>query len=358
MRLRQWIVEASERLRAGRDLGRSVLNLSWTRSTSTTFCGLPEDVLVCILSHCSLRDLISCMSVCRLLGTVVRTNGSLLRYKTLLAANGMVDGPTDYPGKLQMLLEYVAASGRGTFVSTNARYKFPINAGNDGLTMSLSFSSCISYIVTKRLEGVAEVYAPPEVPGRRIMRHWSVALDTFPGESNRAVAVDPAQNLLLVFQKERPSESEWDVAVHIRSLHDPWTPHPDAVLPIVHTAPSLLVFSSVSEIQIHRQIVAWMQYSDDTGIGSQIEIWDWQAGRMIWRHQFGQEVSFTLLDVDHIVVTSNGWLDLRVFRYDPSSDPTVDILRLKLPDPLLSQTTRRLAFLILLRTLLSGQTRT
>ena len=49
------------------------------------------------------------------------------------------------------------------------------------------------------------------------------------------------------------------------------------------------------------------------------------------RHQFGRNVSFALLDTAHIVVTHNGWPDLRVFQTDPQSDPSVDILRLKLP---------------------------
>lgn len=138
---------------------------------------------------------------------IVRTNSCLLRYQTLLAANGMVDGPSDHPEKVQMLLDYTAASGNGTYVSTNAQHNCPINAGNNDWTVSLSFSSCISYLVTKPSEAVVEVYAAPEVPGRRSMRHWTVALDTFPGESDRALAVDPAQDLLLLFQNE--TYSEW-----------------------------------------------------------------------------------------------------------------------------------------------------
>ncbi len=140
---------------------------------------------------------------------------------------------------------------------------------------------------------------------------------------------------------ERSPECCRDVAVHIRSLQDAFTPHPNAVLPILHTAPSLLMLSHLSAIQIHRHHVAWMQLSRDTGLGAQIEIWDWQAGRMIWvrcsmstiarpshtdqpwrqRHQFGVEVSFALLDAAHIVVTSNTWKDLRVFRFDPLRIP-------------------------------------
>ena len=69
--------------------------------------------------------------------------------------------------------------------------------------------------------------------------------------------------------------------MHIRLLSDPWTPHPDAMLPVLRTAPSMLLLSDLSAIQIHHRHVAWMQFSD-TGFGSQIEIWDWQAGRMIW----------------------------------------------------------------------------
>ena len=49
------------------------------------------------------------------------------------------------------------------------------------------------------------------------------------------------------------------------------------------------------------------------------------------RHQFGVKVSFALLDAAHIVVTHDGWPDLRVFQTDPQSDPSVDVLRLKLP---------------------------
>ena len=138
---------------------------------------------------------------------MIRSNACLLRYRILLAVNGMVDGPSDHPEKLQMLLEYAAALGSGTFVSTSTQYSMPIDAANDDWIVSLSFSSCVSYIVTKPLGAVAEVYAPPEFPGRHTMRHWRLSLDTFPGESNRAVAVDPTQNLLLVFQ--RNSSTEW-----------------------------------------------------------------------------------------------------------------------------------------------------
>ncbi|RDX57070.1 hypothetical protein OH76DRAFT_11995 [Lentinus brumalis] len=350
MRSKQWSGVAKT-LRAGRGLGRAIFH--WAPRPSGTFCSLPEDVLVCILSYCDLRDLMSCMLVCRQLGNVVRTNDCLLRYKTLLAANGMVDGPLDHLGKLQMLQQYVALSGSGTYVNTHSRYCSPIDARNNDWTISFSFSSCNSYIITKRQEAVTEVYAPPEFPGSRSIRHWTIPLDTFPGETNRAVAVDPAQDLLLVFQRE--TFSEWDVAVHIRSLQDAFTPHPNAVLPILHTAPSLLMLSHLSAIQIHRHHVAWMQLSRDTGLGAQIEIWDWQAGRMIWRHQFGVEVSFALLDAAHIVVTSNTWKDLRVFRFDPPSDPSVDVLRLNLPLEHISH--RIQVFPTHPRTRLSGQTR-
>ena len=60
MRPKQWLCRAlSDRktLRAGRD----ILRLS--PGTSTTFCNLPEDVLIYILSHCDLQDLLSCVLV-------------------------------------------------------------------------------------------------------------------------------------------------------------------------------------------------------------------------------------------------------------------------------------------------------
>lgn len=70
--------------------------------------------------------------------------------------------------------------------------------------------------------------------------------------------------------------------MHVRSLDDPLTPHPEAVIPILYADPSVFLFTGISGIQVHRQIVAWVQYSNDAGVGSQIEIWDWQAGRSIW----------------------------------------------------------------------------
>ena len=62
MRSKQWISDvAGKTVRAGRELGRGILRLS--SGPSLTFCDLPEDVLVCILSYCDLRDLLSCTAV-------------------------------------------------------------------------------------------------------------------------------------------------------------------------------------------------------------------------------------------------------------------------------------------------------
>ena len=64
MRPMQWLgrVLADRKiLRADCDLGRDILHLSL--KTSMTFCDLPEDVLICILSHCDLQDLLSCVLV-------------------------------------------------------------------------------------------------------------------------------------------------------------------------------------------------------------------------------------------------------------------------------------------------------
>ena len=68
MRPKQWMGRVllhrnPFKLRAGRDLGRDILQVRLSSGTSMTFCDLPEDVLICILSHCDLQDLLSCVLV-------------------------------------------------------------------------------------------------------------------------------------------------------------------------------------------------------------------------------------------------------------------------------------------------------
>ena len=98
------------------------------------------------------------------------------------------------------------------------------------------------------------------------------------------------------------------MAVHIRSLHDPWTSHPDAVLPLLHTAHSLLMFTELSGVQIHDRIVSWVQTSYEPGLVSQIEVWDWQAGCMIWVRLSLSGLSILRLSMACTPLASSVWM--------------------------------------------------
>ncbi|RPD59648.1 hypothetical protein L227DRAFT_611855 [Lentinus tigrinus ALCF2SS1-6] len=84
-------------------------------------------------------------------------------------------------------------------------------------------------------------------------------------------------------------------------------------------APSEPECYGVSNIQIHDQFVIWML---DTLFGRQVE-----------EHLFPGPgfITYTLLDAAHILVTSDRWDELRVYRFDPPDESADGVLRLGFP---------------------------
>ncbi|RPD59571.1 hypothetical protein L227DRAFT_575999 [Lentinus tigrinus ALCF2SS1-6] len=333
-------------------------------SCSLSLLSLPEDLLVHVLGHCDVGDLFACKQVCRRLEQLT-THDVYLQYKIELAVNGMVDvpSPSGEAGmpvveRLGKLREHRERLRTGTFADSGFAHSWQQwprveSMPTDGWETHLAFGSSISYVVVKPPQREISVCAPPVLglglPGgadsEARMRCWSVPLGVFPEGEVVAASVDIAQDLLLVVQPA--VEMCGHVMVHLRSLEGPCGPHPQAAQPILLTGDPEQLSSGLpirravmSHIQIHENLVAWIYSAPTTYCWiCDIEVWDWKAGRLLWRRQFGYEVSFTLLDSRHIVVTGPITNYLYVYDFlktpepaDRSSDnESQHILLLKLP---------------------------
>ncbi|RPD68435.1 hypothetical protein L226DRAFT_432461, partial [Lentinus tigrinus ALCF2SS1-7] len=279
--------------------------------------------------------------VCRLLKDALDSNAYLLRYKILLAVYGLVDVPSPHQGKLSLLMKHHSRVVDGVYTNTGSRYfscaetsslrgQEATGPDTDQWRLSLAFGGTISYTILKPLDGVVDIYEPSHLPGDHTMSHWSVPLGFFPGVDTWGVSVDTTQDLLLVAKRQPHGETDWDITVHVRSLKRPDAPHPRARSHSLCTAPLEPECYGVSNIQIHDQFVIWML---DTLFGRQVEVWNWCTGAKIWEHLFPGPgfITYTLLDAAHILVTSDRWDELRVYRFDPPDESADVLLRLGFP---------------------------
>ncbi|KAI0696291.1 hypothetical protein C8T65DRAFT_663924 [Cerioporus squamosus] len=315
-------------------------------SRSPSLSSLPEDLLVNVLAFCDVGDLFVCKRVCSRFAQLIGRD-VYLQYKIELALSGMVD-------RLGKLREHRERLRRGTFADSGVEYSWQqwpkVEAmPTDGWEASLAFGSEIAYVVVKPPQREISVCAPPvvgcagadEEEGPR-MRHWTVPLEALPVGEVIAVSVDIAQGLFVVVQ---PVATCCHVMVHLRSLDMPSDRHPEAAHPILYTGnmeqlsetPSTR--TAMSHIQIHGNLVAWIYSATTTYCRNcDVEVWDWKAGRLLWRRHYDREVTFTLLDSSHVVVTGPSMDHLLVYDFlsapasaDPSSTRAQHVLALKLP---------------------------
>ncbi|TFK90495.1 hypothetical protein K466DRAFT_583678 [Polyporus arcularius HHB13444] len=329
--------------------------------SSLSLLSLPEDLLVHVLAFCDVDDLFVCKRVCTRLEQLIGRD-VYLQYKIELAVTGMVDVPSPAGAgmpvmeRLGKLREHRERLRRGTFADSGVEYSWQQwpkidEMPTDGWEASLAFGSEIAYVVVKPPQREISVCAPPIVGGERAgseegtqvrMRQWRVPLEAFPAGEVTAVSVDIAQDLLVVVQ---PVTTCCHVMVHLRSLDVPEQRHPEAAHPVLYTGhlkqlsggrPSP---TAMSHIQIHKNLVAWI-YSTTTTYcrNCDVEVWDWKAGRLLWRRHFDREVTYTLLDSSHVVVTGPSMDHLLVYDFLSAPAATVSepdraqhVLALKLP---------------------------
>ncbi|KAI0701904.1 hypothetical protein C8T65DRAFT_656101 [Cerioporus squamosus] len=293
-------------LRKRRSVAEVDVPLPVTTLARLSLCSLPTEVLACILCLCEIAEIFSCSLVCR-----------SLEYLILLDVNGMIDGPSSHlpvSERLHRLKIYTFQSRNGPDAFTRAPglphwHRTP---ENKDWTLSLSFSSSISYILTKPRLGLVEIISPAS-DFQSATHHWVVPLTLFPGSTVLAVSADIVQDLLLVLQAGTDSSQ---ILVHVRSLRHPDVGHPSAMLSVLHTV--ALRPESADSIQIHKDRVAW-SLSYDRGQSHDIEVWDWKSGVLVWRSRFHAQVSFALLDESRIVAGCHGWNELRVYHVAPEA---------------------------------------
>ncbi|RPD74966.1 hypothetical protein L226DRAFT_613173 [Lentinus tigrinus ALCF2SS1-7] len=274
-----------------------------------------------------------------------------LQYKIELAVNGMVDlsnagldehtgDPTHLPvvARLQKLREYATRFRSGKFKDSYWEYSWERGTvDTNGWEVQLAFGSAISYVVIKPPQQEISVCAPPLLDGG--MRRWTIPLTAFPADVVTAVSLDLSQDLLIVAQLVPNSLG---VKAHVRSFSEPAVPHADAARPIFSTEPLVLRVlepgverTRITYVQIHRHVVAWMLTVDGHD-SSDVEVWDWKTGYLIWRCHFDLGVTFTLLDQSFLAIVPNASDTLLVYRYDlPEADPITtrsrQTLELRLP---------------------------
>ena len=93
----------------------------------------------------------------------------------------------------------------------------------------------------------------------------------------------------IICTHHQPRPSTRDVVVHFRRLNQPEHAHGAARQPVLCVSPTQRVISpppdqprtTVSRIQIYGRLVAWVLCVPGTTYYA-IEVWDWQAGHVIW----------------------------------------------------------------------------
>ncbi|KAI0749702.1 hypothetical protein C8Q80DRAFT_1269538 [Daedaleopsis nitida] len=304
---------------------------------------LSEELLTAILSVCEVSDLLICKRVCRRMEHVVRTD-TFLQYKIELAINGMADGRRgpDSPGglplpeRLELLRKHNARFRNGTFLDSGYQYSWQrwpqvANMPTEGWDTHLAFGGSISYVVVKPPQNEMSICAPPFMGGLSgetssdSMQHWRIPLSIFPSDPIGSVSVDISQELLLICQ---PVSTNWDIMVHFRRLNQPENPHDAARQPVLCVSPTQRVISpppdqprtTISHIQIHGRLVAWVLCVPGTTYYA-IEVWDWQAGHVVWRyHTTHYKETFTLLDASHVVLASPLSNNLLVYAFNPDKE--------------------------------------
>ncbi|KAI0373486.1 hypothetical protein BV20DRAFT_1111402 [Pilatotrama ljubarskyi] len=235
------------------------------------FLMLPVELQIVILQFCRPQDMLACHKTCKALHSLI--HGDLeLKYQYELALSGMVDGfYRDIPVNqcIDALREYRAAwdSGNHPVISN----KLPSHATH-------YFSSGSLFACTHGRRNLL-LYRPPAkfcgVQARKDVIP-GCGLHLGPPRRMRCVAIDYSQELLVVSTIEQRDCPKCTLLW----LKDLSSPHPDAAECILHAdTPSYWVVDS--SVQVFDELLAFSIHSRN---GSEILVWNWKTGVLIWHY--------------------------------------------------------------------------
>ncbi|KAH9884816.1 hypothetical protein C8Q73DRAFT_718996 [Cubamyces lactineus] len=261
---------------------------------------LPNELLLQCLSELDARDLIRSRQVCCRWRELIDSDATL-QYKIELWANDMIDGPPSEIGvedRLRRLREYqerwddceLICHSSAEFDHRDATWCIEAPSTDGSVAYRVSGDNFSNLVVV----------SPPSTLRHVDRRMWTVPLAYIPGII-LSIATDAEQGLVLV--ATRPHGLP-EITVHFLSLGNAGESHPEAVSPITLQPPpdvQMPHWLNLQYPQICGQQVAWLL----SGLGQhscEIEVWNWKAGKRIWKHSFGNHIIFSFLDPFHIAV--------------------------------------------------------
>ncbi|RPD59588.1 hypothetical protein L227DRAFT_611819 [Lentinus tigrinus ALCF2SS1-6] len=299
---------------------------------------IPEDVMLAILAYLRAYELARCRQVC-ILQRLIQSD-TRLQYRLELGINGVLEGALcagmSVHDRLRALQAYTAECCAPELVPVRSP---PSHGRHEPFK---NRSSCVVGNVTAYMVRQPDgdgpnrlvVYAPGTV------HEAPFAADFLLPHFMEVAGVDVAQNLLVVFYGGPSETVKKRATVLLRTLRDEGAvapqhnqpiDHPDALHPnlaisfIKWPSPSFLGF------QIYGRYMAWCTrfFSDPITaepraerLDYSLEVWDWKAGRLVWRGYFDDQCTFTFLDKAHILVSERRSLlhlgerdKLRMYRF-------------------------------------------
>ncbi|KAI0710380.1 hypothetical protein C8T65DRAFT_648160 [Cerioporus squamosus] len=276
----------------------------------TSLHTLPEDVLLLTLSLLDPDDLVAFKRTCRFLSRVV-ANDARLQYRLALAASGMVDGP---PSDMALgeRVERLEAHRARTSPLRNPDFSCNEHVWprSERRVQVLVCDRTVFYAVATGAGGYdVEIRSPGAAP-----RHLTLELR----EDAHFKAADLSQDLLVVGEVVMDSPK---LKMHLLSI-ETGMPHPAAVSPWIEVECER---ATQSPVQIFREKVVWQRCQSDPQANRDVEVWNWQTCKLVWRHAFRPQVSYTFLDDYHLIVTA--YRQEEVMIYDLCEDGTASVNR-------------------------------
>ncbi|PIL23738.1 hypothetical protein GSI_13488 [Ganoderma sinense ZZ0214-1] len=285
---------------------------------TSALLSLPDDILLLIFALIKEDDLLACKQVCRSLSRLLQVD-LRCQYRIELAANGMIDGPSSdvtLPDRLEQLHEHRARLASTPFSVDEGAW-----ATAEGRVQVLASDGTVVYAMRRTQGGYNLDIRTPPGPSAQVeagVVSGSYCLTVEMGPDSHIETVDTSQNLLVVSESINDS---WEITIHLL----------DMTTGLPHSAASGAVLRTVSDqgrpflVQVHRQYLAWLVWAPGL-TRRDIEIWDWQAGRIVWRHTFRPQTSFAFLNTSYILTTSGRQEVIEVFRFDDHThDPNQDV---------------------------------
>ncbi|CDO70118.1 hypothetical protein BN946_scf184783.g2 [Trametes cinnabarina] len=224
----------------------------------------------------------------------------MLRYKIQLGMNGLRDGRAGAVGVVERLEKLEAYLARWRDFDFHSDLTQHPKRGFQSYRMQHTSDGSILYRVYKSFKD-AVVFSPPSMI-RGVEKHiWITPLNRF--DKVCALASDATQDLLVVAERTNMESSK----LHFLSLRQSGEPHLDAA--------GSIMLSPTPGVCCYR---------DST---SELAVWDWREGEILWRLKLGKRVNYTIIDSSHLALASEVFGNharIEIYRI-PSSRDAVDI---------------------------------